>query len=534
VKIAVSEACAMPSPFRADIPDSLRPGVRDARLPRKPPAGFRNMFHEGAAPDAARWRGLGGGAETAHMLAALAERMMSTRRGPSASPFAAGYTYLAQFVAHDLQFSTDSSVYPPPVAPTTPLRDQRLMLETIYGDGPEEDPALYDGDCGAARGDRLGRNRLRVGRFGPGVPPGQRTLPRERPRRGCSSNPRAPLCAADDRNDENPVVAQIAGFFMRLHNVALRRLTRYGDPAERFRAARRVTQACFRAIVFEDLAPALLRPDVRAAHRDGRRLDAFFAASDAMPVEFSHCVFRGGHALVRSDYVINDTVNAGQAVNVQYMIRHTSKRDPDAFTEGRAWPIGWSHFFGETAQGAEPLRPHVNPFLAEAPGLLSDDHPKARRAHLILRDLTRGMEAGPLTVEAMGRALAPAFAGEPGLSRWLGFDASHRGRAVMDWIGDDRALKPHIATLCADPPLYFFALLEAAAPTDQGGGAGRCFGAVGSTVIAEPLYAARDATRAAVEDHPDLAADLDAVIGDPAPIRSMARLVDALTTDTHA
>jgi hypothetical protein len=524
----------MPAPFRTDIPEALRPDAPDVRLPRTPPPGFRNLLHPGAAPADARWSGLGSSAETELMLAAVAERMMSVRGATGPGGVAAGYTYLAQFVAHDLQFSTNASVYPPRRPPAAPLCGRRLALETIYGEGPDEDPDLYETEASARFGDPLGRLRFRVGRFGPGVSPGQRTLPRDRPRGGCSGNPRAPLCAADDRNDENPVVAQIAGFFMRLHNVALRRLGRYGDPTERFAAARRVTQATFRAIVFDDLLPTLLRADVRAAYEAGRRVDPWCATDDDAPVEFSHCAFRGGHAMVRTDYALNDTVNGGQSVNVQYMIRHTSKRDPEAFREGRAWPLAWDRFFGDAAQKAEPLAPHVNPFLAEAPGILSADYPRARRAHLILRDLARGMDGGPLRVGAMADAFAPHFAGQAGLNRWLGFDASHRGRAVMDWIGDDRALRPHIAALCGDPPPYFFFLLEAAAPADQGGGGGRVFGALGSSVVAEPLYGARDANRAAIESHPDLATDCSAVFGQPAPIRAMAELARTLTEQTHA
>jgi hypothetical protein len=511
--------------FRADLPDGLRTANLDRRLPKAPPKGFRNMMHAGAAPAAQRWSGAGVEGDTLLLLEAVAQRMMGAPVAPQDGAFAAGYSYLAQFMAHDLQFSTSGDAYPPQAPQIEPLRRQRLMLETIYGDGPAEDPALYEE---GGRGDPLAPYRLRVSGFGPDATPGQRTLPRERDRRGCSSNQRAPLCAADDRNDENPVVAQIAGLFMRLHNVALRRLTRYGDPGERFRAARRVTQAAFRAVLFDDLLPLLLRPDVRAAFEAGFRLDPHLATEDALPVEFTHCVLRGGHALVRSDYAINDSVNGGGAVNVRYMIRHTSKRDPDAFIEGRAWPIDWSRFFGPGAQLAEPLRPHVNAFLAEAPGILSDDYPRSRRAHLILRDLVRGMDAGPLRVDVLGEAVRPLFAATPGLDQWLALDASHRGKAVSDWIDGDRGLTPHLATLCADPPLYLFVLIEAQAALGQGGGAMRGFGALGSVIVADPLYAARDATRAAVEDHPDLARDVAAVCGDARAVRAMPDLIGLL------
>ncbi|MGF1659508.1 MAG: peroxidase family protein [Rubrimonas sp.] len=512
-----------PHRYPSSLPESLRTDARDAALPRQPPPGFRNMFHEHHADEADRWRGEGSAHDTEIMLAALAERMMARPPARRTAPFPAGYTYLAQFMAHDLQFSTDERIYPPAAVPHVALRKRRLTLETIYGEGPERDPQFY-----GAGDDALAPYRLRFGRFGPGVAPGQRTLARSAHCTSVSGAPEAPLCAADARNDENPVVAQVAGLFIRLHNVALRRLDRYGDPAERFAAARRVAQAAFRCVVFDDLLPRLLRPDVRLAYERGRRRDLPAARTDDVAVEFSHAVSRAGHALVRPDYAVSPTVNSGHAINVREMIRHTSRRDPEAFAQGRAWAVDWSLFFGARAQPAEPFAPHVNPFLAEAPGLLADALRPARRAHLPLRDLARGMDAGPLRVEALAEHVRADFAGVPGLHRWLAFDASHRGSAVLEVLGEDRALKPWRASLCAEPPLYLFALIEAAAPEDQGGGAGLRFGALGSIVTAEPLYAARDASRESVEDHPDLKVDAATVFGPAGAPAGMADLIEAL------
>lgn len=514
--------------IRKDLPESLRPDARDGRLPALPGEGFRNLFHMHEAAEGERWRGCGSTGETLAMLQRVAAAMMrppgiGEGRPPREGELPSGYAYFAQFAAHDFQFSTNAAVYPPQTVEGPALRRRRLLLETIYREGPERDPELF-----GEGSDALAPYRFRVGKFGPGVGVWRRTLPRH-PRSTVSGDPDVPLCAADARNDENPIVAQIAGLFMRLHNVALRRLPN-SDPAERFEAARRVTRAAFRRILFDDLAARLLRDDVRALYeRDGPR-DRAAAETDDVPVEFSHCVFRAAHALVRADYAMSETVNGGMAVNVREMIRHTSRRDPEAFRRGKIWAVDWRRFFGPAALRAQPLGPHVNVFFAEAPGLLPPGQERDWHGHMIVRDLARGMESGPLSVAALGARVAPMFAGRPGLDRWLAFDASHCGAAVAGWAARDRALARWLPELREDPPLYLYALIEAAAPEDQGGGGGRGFGALGSVVLAELFYAARAANRAEVEDAPELEDDAWAVFGARGLPADMDALIEFLET----
>jgi hypothetical protein len=496
--------------LRRALPLSLRPDARDAALPAHPPEGFRNILSVGEAPECARWRGVGSMLETERMLEALAFRLIRGPAKPGGAGFPAGYAYFAQFVTHDLHFATDPDLYPRRDVPQLPWRRRRLALDSLYGDGPADDPFLYGEGVGP-----LADWRLRIGRFGPAP------IPRDgvRPRGGCPADPRAPQCGADERNDENPVVAQLAGLFMRLHNRALDRLTGYGDPAERFAAARAVTEATFRRLVFDDLLPRLLRPDVKALYDAGGALDAAFAAqTDDMPVEFTHAIARVGHSLVRPDYAMGPDVNDGRPINVAYMLRHTVRRDPEGFRRGRLWRVDWTAFFGPDAQPADPLEPHVSVFFAEAPGLLEGETARRTRAHLVLRDLARGMEGGVQTVAALASGLAPRLGPEAGLAR----DAGQRARTVADWIGDDAGLAPWRGALAGDPPLYLFALIEAAAPEAEGGGEARRLGALGSALFAEPLYAARALVRAAPCDK-RLAADEERVFGGAPP-----RAMDAL------
>ena len=62
----------------------------------------------------------------------------------------AGYTYFGQFVDHDLTFDNTSSLNPADDGTQnrhpTNLRTPRFDLDSVYGDGPDAQPFLYDSD----------------------------------------------------------------------------------------------------------------------------------------------------------------------------------------------------------------------------------------------------------------------------------------------------------------------------------------------------------------------------------------------------
>jgi hypothetical protein len=65
----------------------------------------------------------------------------------------AGYTYLGQFIDHDLTFDNTSSLNPADIGTVdrlpSNLRTPRFDLDSLYGDGPDAQPFMY-GDDGAS------------------------------------------------------------------------------------------------------------------------------------------------------------------------------------------------------------------------------------------------------------------------------------------------------------------------------------------------------------------------------------------------
>jgi hypothetical protein len=146
-------------------------------------------------------------ASQAANLTRLADAMISDFDGPKDGPddeesgIPALYTYFGQFVDHDLTFDPDGSFQKQkdPNA-TEDFRSPAFDLDNVYGRGPGDQPYLYSDD---------GRNFLLGDPLTLGNPPGAVAL--QIPRAG-----RALI--GDPRNDENAIVSQLQGLFLRFHN----------------------------------------------------------------------------------------------------------------------------------------------------------------------------------------------------------------------------------------------------------------------------------------------------------------------------
>ena len=103
-------------------------------------------------------------------IAEIAALMTENATGPTPEldnpTIPAGYTYLGQFIDHDLTFDTASSLdrANDPDALTN-FRSPRFDLDCVYGRGPTDDPFLYDRDSGGEQAAR--RPARRRGRPAP-------------------------------------------------------------------------------------------------------------------------------------------------------------------------------------------------------------------------------------------------------------------------------------------------------------------------------------------------------------------------------
>src|SRR4051812_571027 len=197
-----------------------------------------------------------------------------------------GYTYLLQFVAHDLVHSAiPLSVAGALDGGSANARRTPLQLETLFGSGPVGSPFVYALD--APNDDR--RTKLRLGRMRwkdknieAGCPfrdiaraPAENVTGIDRSIAGHRVALTEAL-VADPRNDDHAIMSQLTALFALLHNglIDLARRhepagghnARFGAAYTRFLCARGALTSIYHNIIRKDLMRRLLDPAIYAAY----------------------------------------------------------------------------------------------------------------------------------------------------------------------------------------------------------------------------------------------------------------------------
>jgi hypothetical protein len=420
-----------------------------------------------------------------------------------------GYTYLLQFVAHDLVHSAiPLSVTGALGAGTANARRTPLQLETLFGSGPVGSPFVYALD--APDDDR--RTKLRLGRMRwkdknveAGCPfrdiaraPAENVTGIDRSIAGHRVALTEAL-VADPRNDDHAIMSQLTALFALLHN-NLVDLVRRHEPAaganahfgaayKRFLCARAALTTIYRNILRKDLMRRVIHPAIYAAYSVSNP-DFIDRSGDddwQIPIEFSHGAFRFGHAMVRPEYHINDL----STHDLNNTLEKSSANDPVNMPLDSSWIVRWSRFF--EINGSRPnFSRRIGPYLSD--GLGNDKifpaFDETDRVGLLYRDLFGAAIAGLWSVDALIAEIAVRRPHFISMSRLLA-DRAWRVSQLRKWLastpvyGDLSA--DDIETLSNDPPLPFFILFEA---MQQPEAKGLCLGPLGSIIVSEVIFGA--------------------------------------------
>jgi Animal haem peroxidase len=230
--------------------------------------------------------------------------------GGGSSRIPAGFTYLGQFVDHDLTFDRTSVMLGESVSPAELLqaRSPRLDLDSLYGAGPS-----HTRSARFYRDDR----HLKEGRTvaaGPDVARQGFDLPRVGT--GATKADKRKALIPDPRNDENLAVAQTHLAFIRFHNRVVDTLPSSTPTAQRFTRARELVVKHYQWMLRHDYLPRICgRAVVNDVFAHGRKIfevDADPTSVPTMPIEFSVAAFRLGHSMIRSAYDWNIRFPDGQ------------------------------------------------------------------------------------------------------------------------------------------------------------------------------------------------------------------------------
>lgn len=351
----------------------------------------------------------------------------------------AAYTYLGQFIDHDITFDPNSALEQEddPDAMHN-FRTPKYDLDSVYGSGPLDEPFQYENSAHPVR--------LLVGESF-----GQLDLPR-------NSEGRAII--GDPRNDENIIVSQLQLLFMRLHNKFAEEVIAEAalPEPERFREAQRRTRWHYQRMVIDDYLRRLVGDELVDNLVD---IDPTNGLVDFdlkyyvpkknvyMPIEFSAAAFRFGHSQVRGVYDLNGAVTGRPVFLPGEVGPLDDLRGNRPLPAG--WSIDWSHFVDLTPDVSPQPSRLIDTHLAE--GLFSLP---GGGGSLALRNLVTGQRLGLPSGQDVAKFLR---------------------------VPEDQQLTDADLTPAPVPtPLWFYVLKEA-----EGRPEGKRLGPVGSRIVAEVL-----------------------------------------------
>jgi hypothetical protein len=379
-------------------------------------------------------------APTDAALTALADSMADKPGAAGDNPdIPSGYTYLGQFVDHDITFDPVSSldrINDPDALHT--FRTPRFDLDCLYGRGQEDSPYLYDQEDPASL--LVGRNT------------GPENEPIDLPR-----NQQGRALIGDPRNDVHTIVGQLHLAFIRFHNAVVDRLRFGTEPSALFGEARRIVTWHYQWVVIHDFLARLVGPDMLGeilvtSKRTGKaRAELTFftwRSQPFVPVEFSAAAYRFGHSMVRPVYRINDTLEP-LPILTDIRVAHRLQHFGGFRTLPKGWTVQWKHLFplGDMKpQMSRKLDTRLAEPMRKLPPLIDRD-----RRSLGLINMLRG--------------------------RSLQLPSGQAVAAAMGTTVSNTKLK-----LTGETPLWFYCLREAEVL-----GKGRRLGPTGGRIVAEVL-----------------------------------------------
>ncbi len=352
---------------------------------------------------------------------------------PDNPNISAGFTFLGQFLDHDITFDPTSSLErqndPESVAN---FRTPAFELDNVYGSGRGANPHLYD---------QLNPGKLLIDA---GF---ENDLPR---------NSQNIAIIGDPRNDENTIVSQLHLSFIKFHNAVLDLVMKsIPNPNSAFEEAQRLVRWHYQWIVLHEFLPLTVGQTMVDDILKNKRKFYDWRNEPFIPVEFAVAAYRFGHSQVRPFYAANNQFRA-PIFNAEL---DSNEPDPDDLRGGKRAPrrfVEWSGFFdlGGQIQPSKLIDTTLSTPLFALPFIPPNmpGNPRSLAQRNLLRHITFKLPSGQRVAKAMCvKPLAP------------------KDFADLSPFGLDK-----------ETPLWFYILREAEKVAE-----GKTLGPVGGRIVAE-------------------------------------------------
>jgi hypothetical protein len=426
-----------------------------------------------------------------------------TAGGGGAGPIPSGFTYLGQFIDHDLTFDKTNVMLGVNVSATQLLqaRSPSLDLDSLYGAGPgdPESAKFYESDgLHLKMGTTLAAEGV-AAKQGFDLPRGA----------GTSAAAKRKAIIPDKRNDENLVVAQTHLAMIRFHNRVVDSLPAALPPALKFAQARELVTKHYQWMIRSDFLPRVCAQGVvNDVFTNGRKAFEVGAAPTdvpTMPIEFSVACYRLGHSMVRAAYNWNKIFDDGAGtLDLLFAFSSTSGDVGGGPRLPSTWIADFRRLYDFTEAGRADLAVPaakfnramridtrlVNPLknlpagsFGGAPVPFNDP-----RANLAFRNLTRAKMVRLATGQQMGTFLKSKGVNLTKLTNAQIRDGKNGAKL-------DHLTQPQRAALLKDTPLWFYILRE----SEFNGG--RLKGA-GARIVAETFQRAMEGSQFSIVRDP--------------------------------
>ena len=404
----------------------------------------------------------------------------------------AGYSYLGQFILHDISFDEktdrfEKTHYPwnSPAQPIKNLRKPFLDLETIYG--PEEKPEsrLLEEHSSRLRLGNTFKNTSAI----PGALLSERSFPNDLLRK--ENNVEADII--DPRNDGNLLLAQTQVAFTKFHNAIVYKL---GNPNSMavFEKARKMTIRHYQYIILTDFLPRVVQGGKTAidkiVYEVQNGVNKFYhPTKDDMfvPLEFVVGAYRTAHSMIRHTYNLNKEVNNREAtlMNLFLFTGRGAMHRTDRKKLPSRWIVNWKWFYdidnSKFTETSFNFARKIDTNLSAALGILFPGGKESRANSLSSLDLYRGVAWGLPTGQALAkemRTIDPEIRVLTSEQIESKFDKSLiPGQPIFTVL--DAAQRKFFTE---NTPLLFYLLAEAEEQCE-----GETLGDVGSRIVAETL-----------------------------------------------